>query len=103
MPDDSGSVPEVAPGLRAERPQRLPDVDSSGAEAVQFAMLLSAIRCLITYVLLPGAAAATGATASHDCVGTTSGTGSDCRYVTRIQIPSAPRAPPNAGMPLGRP
>ena len=27
-------------------------------------MLLSAIRCLITYVLLPGAAAATGATGS---------------------------------------
>lgn len=34
---------------------------TSGAEAVQLGLLLSGIRCLITYVLLPGAAAATGA------------------------------------------
>jgi hypothetical protein len=37
---------------------------TTGAEAVQLGMLLSAIRCVITYVLLPGAAAATGATGS---------------------------------------
>ena len=55
MTDDVATPP-------AQDAEPLPE--ASGAEAVQFGMLLSAIRCLITYVLLPGAAAATGATGS---------------------------------------
>jgi hypothetical protein len=39
----------------------------------------------------------------HDSVGTLGGTGSERMYVTSVQTPSTPNAPPKAGIPFGRP